>query len=343
MQPHLATRRRLALGFAVALTATGVLAATAQAVPTDTTRQKPATSADRAAVSGLNGPYLYLGWGNPPQAVEFLKATGNTQLTMAFILAKGGCAPAWDGQRPLAGGQDERTIKAVKAAGGSITPSIGGWSGAKLGEACRSAADLAGAYQKVIDAYKLDSIDIDIESTEFESEPVRQRVIDALKIVKSKNRGIKVYVTFGTAPSGPTAPGKDLVRKGAKAGLDVDGWAVMPFDFGDGTTDMVAATKSAVDGLKSTVAAAYGISDAAAYRKVGFSSMNGKTDVKGEIVTPAGFQEMVNYAKQHHLARVSFWSVNRDRPCGGGGDQGACSGIDQKQWEFSKILAGYQG
>ncbi|MFT2016659.1 chitinase [Streptomyces sp. 796.1] len=343
MQPHLATRRRLALGFAVALTAAGVMTATAQATPQsnsqDTARQQPA----KAAVSGLNGAYLYLGWGNPPKAVDFLKATGNTQLTMAFILAKGGCEPAWDGQRPLRGGQDERTIKAVQAAGGSITPSVGGWSGNKLGEACRNAADLAGAYQKVIDAYKLDSIDIDIESTEVESEPVRQRVIDALKILKDKNRGLKVYVTFGTAPSGPIAVGQDLVRKGAKAGLDVDGWTLMPFDFGDGTTDMVAATKSAVDGLKNLVAKEYKLSSDAAYRKVGFSSMNGKTDVKGEVVTPAGFQEMVNYAKQHHLARVSFWAANRDRACAGGGDGGSCSGIDQKQWEFSKILAGYQG
>ncbi|WP_308284280.1 chitinase [Streptomyces buecherae] len=343
MHPHLAPRRRLALGFAVALTAAGVMTATAQATPQESAEQQPARGADKAAVSGLNGPYLYLGWGNPPNATEFLKATGNTQLTMAFILAKGGCEPAWDGQRPLAGGRDAQTIKAVQAAGGSITPSIGGWSGNKLGEACKSAADLAGAYQKVIDAYKLDSIDIDIESTEVESEPVRKRVIDALKILKDRNRGLKVYVTFGTAPSGPIAPGKDLVRKGAKAGLDVDGWTVMPFDFGDGTTDMVAATKSAVDGLKNIVKAEYGLSDDAAYRKVGFSSMNGKTDVRGEVVTPAGFQEMVNYAKQHHLARVSFWAVNRDRPCAGGGDGGSCSGIDQKQWEFSKILAGYQG
>ncbi|WP_016907331.1 chitinase [Streptomyces xiaopingdaonensis] len=328
------TRRRLALGLAGALTAAGALAATAQAAPGE--------DAPAAAPSGASGPYLYLGWGNPPDAAAFMAETGTEQLTMAFILSDGGCSPAWDGQRPLEGGQDQQTIEAIQAAGGDVTPSIGGWSGNKLGEACGSAEELAGAYQQVIDAYGLDSIDIDIEASEVESGEVRQRVVDALKIVKDRNEGIKVYVTFGTAPSGPIEAGQDLINKGAAAGLDVDGWTVMPFDFGDGTTDMAAATKSAVDGLAGRVADAYGISEAEAYAKSGFSSMNGHTDVEGEVVSAADFQEMVDYAKEHNLARVSFWAVNRDRACEGGGAPGdSCGGIDQQEWEFSKILAGY--
>ncbi|QPP06477.1 chitinase [Streptomyces bathyalis] len=340
MRPH-TTRRRLALALAAALTGSAALAVNAYA----TSEKSGATdraAASAAAPSGLNGPYLYLGWGNPPNAADLIKETGLTQLTMAFVLSDGGCSPAWDGSRPLEGGVDAQTIKAVQDAGGDITPSIGGWSGNKLGEACSSAQDLAGAYQKVIDAYGLKSIDVDIESTEFENAEVRKRVIDALKIVKDGNAGIKVYLTFGTTPQGPNANGKDLIQKGADAGLDVDGWTVMPFDFGDGTTDMAAATKSAVDGLAKTVGEAYGISADDAYRKAGFSSMNGKTDVQGESISPADFKAMVDYAKEHHLARASFWSVNRDRPCDGGGAD-SCSGVDQQPWEFSKILAGYTG
>ncbi|RAJ63326.1 glycosyl hydrolase family 18 (putative chitinase) [Streptomyces sp. Amel2xB2] len=341
MRPHLTTRSRLALVLAAALTGSAALAVSAHATA-DKSESAAGTKAKAAAPSGLNGPYLYLGWGNPPDAADFLKETGLSQLTMAFILSDGGCSPAWDGSRPLEGGQDAQTIKAVQDAGGDITPSIGGWSGNKLGEACSSAEDLAGAYQKVVDTYGLKSIDVDIESTEFESAEARQRVIDALKIVKDGNDGIKVYLTFGTTAQGPNDNGKDLIKKGADAGLDVDGWTVMPFDFGDGTTDLAGATKSAVDGLAKTVGEAYGISTDDAYGKVGFSSMNGKTDVEGESVSPADFKAMVDYAKEHHLARASFWSVNRDRPCDGGGAD-SCSGVDQQAWEFSKILAEYTG
>jgi hypothetical protein len=272
-----------------------------------------------------------------------MSATGVKQFTMAFILSDGTCNPKWDGSRALTGGTDQSTIKAIRNAGGDVTVSFGGWSGDKLGEKCSSASKLAGAYQKVIDALALTSIDIDIESTEFENATVRQRVVDAVKTVKTNNPGLKAYITFGTTTTGPDADGEDLIKRGAAKGLDLDGWAVMPFDYDQGAIDMAAATKTAVNGLKDDVAAAYGLSSDAAYRKVGFSSMNGITDVAGEKITLADFTSMIGYARSHHLARVSFWSVNRDRPCGSGTDADSCSGISQGTYDFTRALAGYTG
>jgi hypothetical protein len=288
-------------------------------------------------------PYEYLGWGNPQSPTSVMAATGVKWFTLAFILSDGGCNPAWDGSRPLTGGNDQTQINRIRANGGDVMVSIGGWSGNKLGEKCTSASALAGAYQKVINAYNLKAIDIDIENTEWASATVRQRVIDALKIIKANNPGVTVYVTFGTTRSGPDSNGKDLVKRGAANGLDIDGWALMPFDFDEGNVDMAAATKSAVDGLKNTVTSAYGLSSDAAYRKIGFSSMNGKTDVAGETVSLANFKSMVSYATSHHLARVSFWSVNRDRKCGSGSDADSCSGISQNTYDFTKVLATYNG
>src|SRR3954471_19388648 len=109
------------------------------------------TTADPAAMPAA--PYLYLGWGNPQKPTDVMAATGVKWFTLAFILSDGGCNPKWDGSRPLKGGSDESAIKSIRAAGGDIVVSVGGWSGAKLGEKCSSATALAGAYQKVIDAY----------------------------------------------------------------------------------------------------------------------------------------------------------------------------------------------
>ena len=69
------------------------------------------------------------------------------------MLSDGGCTPKWDGSRALTGGSDQSAIDAIHAAGGDVVVSFGGWSGNKLGEHCSNAADLAGAYQAVIDAY----------------------------------------------------------------------------------------------------------------------------------------------------------------------------------------------
>jgi chitinase len=297
-----------------------------------------------AATAGMAAaPYEYFGWGNPQKPTDVMSATGLKWFTLAFILSDGGCNPAWDGDRPLTGGMDQTNINAIRSAGGDVIISIGGFSGDKLGEHCSSASALAGAYQKVINAYHLKAIDIDIEATEFSNGTVRQRVVSALKTVKANNPGLVVYVTFGTTPSGPDSTGKDLIKKGAAAGLAADGWVIMPFDFGGHSGSMGSVSTKALEGLKSAVKSAYGYSDDTAYRHIGISSMNGKTDESDETVSTGDFQTILSYAKQHHLARFSFWSINRDRKCGSGSDSDSCSGVSQSAFAFTKIVVQYTG
>jgi hypothetical protein len=272
-----------------------------------------------------------------------MAATGIKFFTLAFLLSDGGCNPAWDGSRPLTGGDDQSKINAIRGAGGDVIVSFGGASGAKLGEHCSSASALAGAYQKVINAYGLKAIDIDIEASEASNATVRQRVIDALKIVKTNNPGIKEYVTFGVATNGPDAVGKDLINKGAAAGLTIDGWTIMPFDFGGHSGSMGSVTITASDGLKNAVKSAYGYTDAVAYTHIGISSMNGKTDEADETVSLADFQTILGYAQQHHIARLTFWSLNRDRQCGPGLDGDSCSGVSQQPYAYTKVFVQYTG
>ncbi|MFE0106336.1 chitinase [Streptomyces sp. NPDC059009] len=328
-----------------ALAATGLLTAASLTLVTEpsSAQASPAPSAPRAAGTLHAAPYEYLGWGNPQKPTDVMAATGVKWFTLAFILSDGGCNPKWDGSRALKGGSDEAAINSIRGAGGDIVVSVGGWSGNKLGEKCTSAAALAGAYQKVIDAYKLKAFDIDIENTEFSNATVRQRVVDALKIVKQKNPGIVTYVTMGTTPNGPDATGKDLIKRGAAAGLANDAWVIMPFDFGGHSGSMGQATVSALDGLKAAVKSAYGYGDTDAFKHIGVSSMNGKTDEADETVTTGDFKTILGYAQQHHIARFAFWSVNRDRACGSGGDGDACSGVPQQPYDFTKIVAQYGG
>ncbi|GAA0538248.1 hypothetical protein GCM10011581_05210 [Saccharopolyspora subtropica] len=299
----------------------------------------PALSAEAPAAAEspvAASPYLYNGWGNPPRPGEVMSATGIKDFTLAFILSDGTCNPAWDGTRPL-DGSDRATVDEIRGGGGDVIPSIGGWSGNKLGEVCQDAQSLAGAYQKVIDAYGFTAIDIDIEASEFENPASQDRVLEALKIVKQNNPGLRTVVTFGTLPSGPNDTGKRMINRAAEIGADVDVWTQMPFNFGG--SDMVADTISATEGLKEVLKSAFGYGDAEAYAHAGISSMNGRTDT-GEIVDQAAFQKMADYAKEKGLGRFTFWSVNRDRPCDGAPD--ACGGIDQQPWDFTRIVAGFQ-
>lgn len=237
--------------------------------------------------------------------------------------------------RPLTGGVDQQTINTVRGAGGDVIPSFGGWSGNKLESSCSSAGELAAAYQKVINAYGLKAIDIDIEAEAYNSPTVQQRTVDALKTIKAANPGIKVYVTFGTGQNGPDT---GLINRAA-AGLTVDSWTIMPFDFGGAGQNMGTLTIRAAEGLKTAVKNAYGYSDDQTYRSMGISSMNGITDVN-ETVTVADFRTILAYAQTHHLARLTFWSVNRDRPCTGGGAD-TCSGVGQQAWDYTRVFAQY--
>ncbi|PSL00190.1 glycosyl hydrolase family 18 (putative chitinase) [Murinocardiopsis flavida] len=321
-------------------------AGTITPAPADTARVDTATdvvvaneSAADPASMGM-APYLYYGWGNPPDAAQLMQDTGVQWFTLSFILSDGGCSPAWDGTRPL-DGADAQRIEEIRAAGGDVIPSIGGWSGNKLGEACADAESLAGAYQKVIDAYELKGIDIDIESTEVENPATQDKVLSAVKIVKQNNPDLKVFMTLGTTADGPTADGKRLISKAAETDAGVDNWTIMPFNFGGG--DMAADTRKASEGLNAHIASSFGISSEEAYTRQGISSMNGKTD-QGETITPADFTAMRDFAQTNQMTRFTFWSVNRDRPCpGGGAPTDSCSGVDQQEWEFSTIVGGFGG
>jgi hypothetical protein len=294
--------------------------------------------------SGLTAaaPYLYLGWGNPPAVSTVMGATGVKWFTMAFVLSGGGCTPAWDSTRPLTGGVDAQVIGQIRAGGGDVIPSFGGWSGNKLGPNCSTAQALAGAYQQVINAYNLKAIDIDIENTdEFENEVVQDRILTALKIVKQNNPTIKTIITFGTSTTGPTWWGTRLINQSAALQANIDVFTIMPFDFG-GHANMYQNTVNAAEGLKNALKTAYGWSDDTAYRHMGISGMNGLSDQQ-ELTSTQTWTQLRDWAAARHLARFTFWSVNRDRPCAGGGVQSACSGIDQPNWEFTRITAAYNG
>lgn len=310
--------------------------------PEPDTVAAPAGAAGIGAASGASdrflAPYLHLGWGNPPDPLAVMEETGVHWFTLAFVLSNGGCQAVWDGRRPITGGPDERAINEIRAAGGDVVVSFGGGLGTKLGDRCDSAEQLAAAYQQVIDAYQLVAADFDMEGVEFHDDVIQQRIVEALAILRDDNPDLSIYVTFPSTDKGPDTWGRKLINRGASAGLDVDGWVIMPFNFGAGGGSMGERSVSAAEGLAATVAEAYGYSPQEAYRRIGISSMNGLTDHR-EHVTTDDVVHLLQWAREHDIARFTFWSLNRDRACPGKGVVNAsCSGVDQRDWEYTETI-----
>ncbi|HEX5205408.1 chitinase [Paractinoplanes rhizophilus] len=308
--------------------------------PTTPPTTGPTTNPPTSGTKMASSPYVYPGWGNPPAPSTVMNATGIRAFTMAFVLASNGCNPAWDGEGGLTGGVHASYIQQIKAAGGDVVPSVGGYSGNKLGPNCSTTAALAGAYQKIIDAFGLKAIDIDIENTdEFENTAVQDRVLGALKIIKQNNPSVKTILTFGTSTSGPTYYGTRLVQQAKALGANIDIFTQMPFDFGGGN-DMYGNTVNASEALKNLLKTTFGYTDAQAYSHMGISGMNGLSDQQ-ELTSTDTWTRIRDYAKSKGLSRFTFWAVNRDRGCAGGGVVSNCSGIAQADWAFTKISAGF--
>src|SRR3954465_666503 len=110
-----------------------------------------------AAAAGLGGrwyaaaPYLMPLDNNPPDASAIMDATGLKAFQLAFVLAPngGGCSPTWGGTSPVSSDTAvQSVINPIRAKGGDVSVSIGGYGGTKLGQTCADPASTAAAYQQ---------------------------------------------------------------------------------------------------------------------------------------------------------------------------------------------------
>ena len=120
----------IASAFSAVLLAGGATAAVAAAV-----QAAPTASTALTANWYESAPYYSTLDSNAPNVGQVMSATGQKAFDMAFILAgNGSCDPSWDGTDPVfSDTQVSGVINQVRAAGGDVTVSIGGYNGTKLG------------------------------------------------------------------------------------------------------------------------------------------------------------------------------------------------------------------
>ncbi|WP_203600490.1 chitinase [Streptomyces sp. SID9727] len=334
--------RALLSGVATAALATAGLAAFAA-------QQASGASADATALSNrwyAAAPYLMPHDNNPPDAGAIMDATGLKAFQLAFILAPngGGCSPTWDGTSPVSSDTAVASvISAIRAKGGDVSVSIGGYGGTKLGQTCSDAAATAAAYQQVITKYQLKAIDFDLEEPEYENTAAIAREIGAAKILQQNNPGLYVSVTTAATADGTGWFGKQMLNEAKAQGFTPNNFSIMPFD---GGFNGAAAQTSALANFNAILRTTFGWDEATAYAHEGFSGMNGRSDT-GEYFSQADFQTVLDFATGRHMDRFTFWSLNRDRQCtppdNNGKTSGTCSSVAQADWDFAKYSVKFAG
>ncbi|AJT66927.1 hypothetical protein T261_5300 [Streptomyces lydicus] len=340
------TTKLIVTGAAVAVAAGGAFAIAGSAMANKAPGKAPRTGGAAAKAGAGFSPYVDTSLTPAYDLVDTAHKTGVKTFNLAFVTSGGGCEPKWGGSGELGNDPVAKQIPGLRKAGGDVRVSFGGANGSELGLACTSADQLAAAYGKVIDQFKLTKVDFDIEGGALPNTEANTRRAQAIVQLQKKHPKLDVSFTLPVMPEGLTQDGVNLVADAKKNGVKVSAVNIMAMDYGASYNgDMGTYATKAATATQGQVKKALELSDAAAWKTVAVTPMIGVNDVQNEVFKVDDATELVKFAQAKHLGWLSMWSSTRDKPCAGGGNsaQPTCSSIDQKPLAFTKAFGAYTG
>jgi Glycosyl hydrolases family 18 len=286
--------------------------------------------------------------------------SGARYFTLAFLetLSKTSCTLAWNGvsSQTVPTGRYLSDIASLRALGGDVIPSFGGWSadqgGTEIGDSCKDVNAIAAAYEQVITTYDVTRLDMDIEGRSLTKTDGIDRRNRAIKLLQdwafAQGRVLQISYTLPTTATGLAASGKAVLENAKANGVRIDIVQPMVFDYYDRvTTDMGTAAINAVTGLRNYLGTLLpGKTEAQYWAMIGLTIMNGIDDYprRTEVTTLAHAQQIFDFARSNGMSVLSMWAIQRDNgACPGNGGANDCSGIVQDTWDFTQILAPYTG
>jgi Glycosyl hydrolases family 18 len=343
--------RPLARGLLAA--ATAVAAIVAGGVPAY------AGSSHRTLPEHVFAPYFQAYTDANPADVS--KASGARYLTMAFLQTQttGSCDILWNGDpaKPIAPASFGKEIARIRAGGGDVVPSFGGYSAdstaTEIADSCTDVKKIAAAYETVVTTYGVTRLDMDIEDVSLDNTAAIDRRNQAIHLAQTwadrHHRPLQIVYTLPTAPAGLEDNAINVLKSAIKYGAKVDIVNIMTFDYYDDQAhEMATDTRTAAGGLLATLRTLYPHrSTAQLWRMVGITEMAGIDDYGSggetgplEIYTLADARSVTRWASAHDIGELSFWALGRDNGgCPGTAGSDDCSGVTQKPYEYTHIMA----
>ncbi|HEX4722430.1 MAG TPA: chitinase [Pseudonocardiaceae bacterium] len=281
----------------------------------------------------------------------FSHQSGAKFLSMAFIqtAVAGSCTVEWNGNTatPIAQSTFGAAIRTIKAGGGDVIPSFGGFAAddtsTEIADSCTSVPAIAAAYEKVINTYHVTRLDLDTEDKSLTNPAGIDRRNKAIRLVEdwaaAHHRTVQFTYTLPSAPTGLAPTGLAVLQNAVANHARVDFVNIMTFDYFDGLThEMATDTQTAATGLIGQLHALYPHrTTAQLWSTVGVTEMVGIDDFgPSETFTLADATAIQHWALAKGISFLSFWAIERDNgTCPGSKGQGACSGVAQTTWQFS--------
>jgi hypothetical protein len=290
-------------------------------------------------------PYADMTNNQEPMLNQAATQAGLKAFSAAFVIASG-CTPIWGDTLPVTNDPTVTSeITTAEADGAQPIVSFGGESGVELADSCSSLSQLTAAYQSVINTLHVTHIDFDIEGAEIAYTAQNNLRFQAINALEAANPSLVVSVTIPVNPNGPDNNGQAFLQAAKSNGTRIDIINVMTMDYyGTWDTPSPNMGADAVSAAQDTLAFAQTLWPGMTYANIGVTPMIGQNDDSAEVFTEANAQTLVSFAKQNHLGRLAFWSVDRDQACGGSASGlPQCSEISQSPLDFTKIFTQYTG
>jgi Glycosyl hydrolases family 18 len=337
----------------------------------------PLTLAMTAATASPAGAAASRGHGEGPRPVyapyfetwtkdqlpAVARASGARDLTLAFLQTpkKGSCSVTWNGnaKQPVQpGGRYTAQIKRLRAMGGNVTPSFGGYSadqgGTEIADSCRSVPAIARAYESVITTYGVTRLDMDVEANSLGNPAGIARRSAALRLLQDwaarTHHRVRITFTLGVEPWGLPANCLAVLKSAAADGVRF-AVNIMAFDYyikaSKTGIEMGTAAIEALDGTHRQLGRLYpGLSQPRRWALEGITLLPGIDDYpkNTEVTYLSDTRKVARFARTHRLPLVSIWAIQRDNGgCPGTMDSNSCSGIRQPRWAFSHLIESYAG
>jgi cellulose synthase/poly-beta-1,6-N-acetylglucosamine synthase-like glycosyltransferase/chitodextrinase len=288
------------------------------------------------------------------------------QSVLGFVVSQPGqgCTPSWGGVYPLAAANQTlevgSRIAQLQEEGEQAIVSFGGQAHTSLDVACTDVSKLTAAYQSVINAYQLTTIDLDIEGAALNNFAAEQRRAEAIanleRSANAAHRKLNVWLTLPVEPDGLQDNAISVIDSMLRDHVTITGVNILAMDFtsppGAGSTmgQLAENALEAAHGQLTTIYPQYGIhlKPAQIWQRLGATVMIGENNISGEIFTVADASNLVRFASANHLGRVSMWSLNRDSQCGSSFSEtgllsNTCSGTAESSLEFAGTFGALQG
>jgi hypothetical protein len=297
---------------------------------------------------------------NTPSLTATEQASGAKYFTLAFLQSTGksSCSLDWNGVASQPLNYYAADIASLRAAGGDVIPSFGGYSadhgGTEIADSCKNVQSIAADYEQVITTLGVTRLDMDVESASLNNTAGITRRNQAIALTEqwaaANGIPLQIQYTIPVEQYGLDPNGEAVLQNAVAEGATVTSVNIMVFDYyiaKEGVVEMGTAAENAATNTHAQLQSIFAsLTSAQLWNMEGMTLLPGIDDLrkKTEVTYEADATTMASFAEANNMNFLSAWAIQRDNGgCPGTVDSNTCSGITQGTWDFSHILEPFTG